>query len=139
MKIAYPAEIKQDEDGNYVVQFLDLEEAFTEGADLEEALFNASEVLSLCLEQRIADKKDIPNPSSKKGKRIYPIIPETGVQAAVLIRKTRGDNSLADLARALETSWPSVQRLENPKNSTTLKMINKAANAYGKKLVLSFE
>ncbi len=139
MKIEYPAKIIQDEDGNYVVQFLDLEEVFTEGSDLEEALFNASEVLSLCLEQRIADKKEIPEPSEKKGKEIYMVIPETGVQAAILIRKARGNNSLAALARALETSWPSVQRLENPKTSSTLKMIDKAANAYGKRLVLSFE
>ncbi len=70
--------ITQDEEGNYVVQFLDIEEAFTEGADLEEALFNASEVLSLCLEQRIIDKKEIPEPS-KKGEKSYMIVSETGI------------------------------------------------------------
>ncbi len=71
MKIEYPVKIIQDEEENYVVQFLDLDEAFSEGATLEEALFNANEVLDLCLEQRIADKKDIPIPSKRKGKDIY--------------------------------------------------------------------
>ncbi len=45
---------------------------------MEEALFNASEVLSLCLEQRIIDKKEIPEPS-KKGEKSYMIVSETGI------------------------------------------------------------
>lgn len=139
MKIEYPAKIAKDEDGNYLVEFEDLKEAFTEGETFEEALFNASEVLSLCLEHRLAEKKDIPDPSQNKGKDIYMVVPDTGVQVALLIRKNRADKSLAELARVLETSWPSVQRLENPKNSPSLKMVNKVASALGKRLVLSFE
>lgn len=138
MKIEYPAKITEEE-GSFLVEFNDLEEAFTEGETLEEALFNASEVLTLCLEHRIAEKQDIPDPSYVKGEGIYMIVPETGVQASLLIRKSRADRSLAELARSLETSWPSVQRLENPKNSPSLKMLNKAAVAFGKRLVLSFE
>ncbi len=141
MKIEYPAKIEKDEDGNFLVEFIDIEEAFTEGKNLEEALFNASEVLTLCLEQRIEDKEDIPEPSYQEAKdnNIYMIIPETGVQASLLIKKTRANRSLAELARSLETSWPSVQRLENPRNATSIKMLNKTAAVFGKKLVLSFE
>ncbi len=140
MKIEYPAKITETKSG-FLVEFNDLGEAFTEGETLEEALFNASEVLTLCLEHRIAEKQDIPNPSREKEgeKDVHMIVPETGVQASLLIRKSRADRSLAELARALETSWPSVQRLENPKNSPSLKMLNKAAVAFGKRLVLSFE
>jgi antitoxin HicB len=64
---------------------------------------------------------------------------EVNVQAALLIRKARAGKSLADLARILDASWLSVKRLENPRSSPTLKMINKAAAALGKRLVLSFE
>jgi antitoxin HicB len=139
MKIEYPAKITQDEDGKFLVEFEDLEEAFTEGGTLEEALFNANEVLSLCLEHRLAEKKDIPDPSKKMGKDIIMVVPDTGVQVALLIRKNRADKSLAELARVLETSWPSAQRLENPNNSPSLKMIDKVASVLGKRLVLSFE
>ncbi len=139
MKIEYPARITKQKDGNFLVEFDDFEEAFTEGETLEEALFNASEVLSLCLEHRLSEKKEIPEPSNQTGKDIFQVIPETGVQVALLVQKNRGDKSLAELARALDTSWPSVQRLENPKNSPSLKMVNKAASALGKRLVLSFE
>lgn len=139
MKIEYPAKIAQDEGGNFLVAFEDLEEAFTEGVTLEEALFNASEVLSLCLEHRLVEKQEIPDASNKTGEDIYMVVPDTGVQVALLIRKNRAEKSLAELARVLETSWPSVQRLENPKNSPSIKMVNKVASALGKRLVLSFE
>lgn len=139
MKIEYPAKINKDEEGNYLVVFDDIEEAFTEGKTFEEALFNAAEVLTLCLEQRLAEKQDIPDPSRITGDDIYMIVPEVGVQVALLVKKSRADKSLADLARSLETSWPSVQRLENPNNSPSLKMLNKTAAALGKRLVVAFE
>ena len=59
MNTAYPYRLEQQE-GGYVVQFVDFEEAFTEGATDEEAAFNAAEVLSLVIEQRLADGQSIP-------------------------------------------------------------------------------
>ncbi len=46
---------------------------------------------------------------------------------------------MSELAPALETSWPSAQRLEDPKHWPTLRQLEKAASALGKRLVLSFE
>jgi antitoxin HicB len=46
---------------------------------------------------------------------------------------------LAELARSLQTSWPSAQRLENPRHSPTLRQLEKAAAALGKRLVLALE
>ena len=139
MKIEYPAQITQEKDGIFFVSFPDIEEAVTQGETLEEALFNATEVLSLTLEYRLDEGMELPEPSTVTGEDIYLIPPDVKVQAALLIRKAREGRSLADLARILETSWPSVKRLENPHNSPTLKMIDKAAAALGKRLVLSFE
>lgn len=135
MKISYPCNIKKDEDGRYFVKFTDFQEAFTEGETLEEALFNAAEVLSLVIEQRLEDNVELPKPT--KGK--YHIEPNAVVQAAALIHTARGKKSLSELARTLGTSWAAVQRLEDPKHSPTLKNLEKAASAMGKKLVLSFE
>ena len=139
MKIEYPAKIQQEEDGTFFVSFPDIPEALTEGVTMEEALFNASEVLTLSMEFRLDEEQNIPDPSDIVGENIYQISPIAKVQSAMLIRKSRHGRSLADLARKLETSWPSVQRLENPHNSPTLKMIDKAATALGKRLILSFE
>jgi len=139
MRVEYPAIITPQETGGYLVEFPDLEEAFTEGETLEEALFNAAEVLTLMLECRLDDKEKIPQPSKIKKKNVYWIAPDVKVQAAVLVKQNRQDKSMAELARMLGTSWPSVQRLENPHHSPTLKILDKAATALGKKLVLSFE
>ncbi len=139
MKIEYPVQITKEKDGIFFVSFPDIEEAMTQGETIEEALFNASEVLTLTMEYRLDEEQEIPEPFNITGKNIYLISPDVKVQAALLVRRAREGKSLAELARALETSWPSVKRLENPHNSPTLKMIDKAAAALGKRLVLSFE
>jgi len=43
------------------------------------------------------------------------------------------------MARLLNTSWPAAQRLERPKTNPTLKQLERAAAAMGRRLVLSFE
>jgi antitoxin HicB len=136
MDIRYPATLTQEADGGFLVQFLDFEEAFTEGDTLEEALFNAAEVLTLTLDARMDEGVQIPEPSAAAA---YAIAPSAKVQAALLVRRARADRPFADLARALDTSWPAAKRLEDPHHSPTLKQLERAAAALGKRLVLSFE
>ena len=137
MKIAYQAMIEKDEHG-FFVQFPDLSEAHTEGRTESEAVFNAEEVLNLTLEGRIEEGMEIPEALEYEG-GVW-IYPAARIQAALLIRKARaGNKTLAELARALDTSWPSAQQLENPKNSPSLKRLEKAATALGKRLILSLD
>ena len=56
-----------------------------------------------------------------------------------LLRQARGNRSLADLARALNTRWPQVKRLEDPQHWPSLKTLDRAASVLGKRLVLSLE
>lgn len=137
MDIRYPALLKPETTG-FFVQFVDLEEAFTEGETLDEALFNAVEVLTLTLEARLEENQPIPEPASSVADAHY-IAPDAKTQAALLVRRARGERSLAELARALETSWPAAQRLEDAKHWPSLKQLEKAAAALGKRLVLSLE
>ncbi|EKD37608.1 MAG: hypothetical protein ACD_75C01071G0007 [uncultured bacterium] len=138
MDIKYPAFIESQEPSSFFVRFVDLEDTFTEGATKEEALFNASEVLSAMLCWRIDNDKPTPEPSLNVAGAIY-IAPNARTQAALLVRRFRGDRSLADIARVLETSWPSAQRLEDPHHWPSLKQLEKAAAATGRRLILSFE
>jgi len=139
MKIYYPCKIEKHEDGKYFVSFTDFEEACTEGDSFEEALFNAEEVLTLTLESRIDEEITIPLPGAHINKGEILIYPSPRVQAALLVKFSRGNQTLADLARALETSWPSIARLEDPYHWSSLKQLSRAASALGQKLVLSFE
>lgn len=138
MEIRYPAVLEPEESGGFFVRFIDVEGAMTDGETLDEALFNASEALSGILGWMLDDNRPIPEPSPA-GEGMYLIAPDARTQAAMLIRRARGERSLAELARSLETSWPSAQRLENPRHSPTLRQLEKAAAALGKRLVLVLE
>lgn len=136
MNIAYAYTTDKQEDGTFLVQFAQFEEAFTEGSSAEEVAHNAAEVLSLVIEQRLADGADVPRPKISKAKNWAS--PTAVLQAALLLRWAREDNgtTLSDLARAMETSWPVAQRLEQATGNPTLKQLERAAAALGKRLVV---
>lgn len=134
--IRYPATLAPQPEGGYTVTFRDFPEAVTEGNDRDEALFNAQEVLSLVLEQRMEDGDPIPAAANIRGKDM--VEPSAAIQAALLIRQAREAQGLtvAGIARALNTSWPSAQRLERAGGNPTLKQLERAAAALGKRLVV---
>ena len=138
MNIQYPFKITSQEPSGFLVECLDMENVFTEGDTLEECLFNASEVLTGMLDFYLDEGQAIPEPTQGLTDAYY-VAPDAKTQAAVLVRLSRGNRPLSEVARALETSWPCAQRLENPKHWPTLRQLEKAATAFGKRLVLSFE
>lgn len=138
MEIRYPAKIEKQEDGNYFLQFIDFDDIFTEGETREEALFNGVEALSGMLSWKLDSGLEIPK-SSENITGVDYIAPDAKTQSAVLIRLARGEHTLSELARALETSWPAVRRLEDAKHWSSLKTLERAAAALGKRLVLVLE
>ena len=62
-EIRYPVTVEPQEGGGYFVQFVDFPDTFTEGATLEEAQFNAAEVLSAMLGWKLDEVQEIPSPS----------------------------------------------------------------------------
>jgi antitoxin HicB len=140
MNIVYPAKITFDKtDQRYLVEFYDFEEAITEGETLEEALFNAAEVLTLTLEGRLDEQLEIPKPSKRTAKCVHFIAPSARVQAALLIRLNRGEHSISEIARTLDSSWPAISRLEDPHHWPSLRQLERTASAIGHRLVLSLE
>lgn len=137
MDIRYPATFTPQDNG-FLVEFVDLEDTFTEGETEDAALLNAEEVLTAMLEWRIGNGKPIPAPTPNLAGARY-IAPDVKTQAALLVRRARGERSLAELARVMDASWPAVQRLEDAKHWPSLKQLDKAAAALGKKLVLFLE
>jgi len=138
MDIHYPAIFEPQEPSGFFVRFIDIPEAITQGETTDECEFNSAEVLSLILEEYVDAGRKIPLPTQGVKNARY-IAPDAKVQAALLVRQARGDRSLAELARALDTSWPAAKRLENPRHYPTMKQLEKAAAAMGKRLVLAFE
>ena len=137
MSFEYPFSVEPGENSGFIAHFIDIKEAFTCGETLEECLHNAEEVLTTMLTIRLENDDDIPKPSS--GKHKYQVAPSAAVQAALSVRFARRGKSLADLARALGVTWPVAQRLENPKHSPSLKQLERAAAALGKRLIIDFK
>ncbi len=138
MNVLYPAVFKFNRtDKRYTVRFLDFPEAMTEGESLEEAFFNAAEVLTLTLEGRIDEGIEIPKPSHRQHAKL--IAPSARAQAALLMRWAKGEHTTAEIARALNTSWPAVARLEDPHHWPNLRQLERAAAAIGQRLVISLE
>jgi antitoxin HicB len=137
MNILYPAKITKEDDA-FLVEFIDLPDTFTYGDTMEEALANAAEVLTAMLDVKLDDGIEIPAPSQNRTDATY-IAPDAKTQAAFLIRQARGERSFAELARSLETSWDVTKRLENPNHWPSLRALDRAASALGKRLVLVLE
>jgi len=138
MNTLYPAIFEPQEPSGFFVHFVDIPEAITQGETIGECLFNGAEVLSMVMEEYLDSGREIPLPTTSLSNAHY-IAPDAKIQAALLVRWARGDRSLAEIARALETSWPSAQRLEDPHHWPSLKQLEKVASVLGKKLVLSLE
>jgi antitoxin HicB len=139
MKIEYPAIFDPAEESGYTITFPDFPEAISEGDTLEEANYNATEVLDLTLKSRMEDNELIPLPHVETGANVHMVAPDVNIQAALLVKLNRGEKKFSDLARTLGTSWPAVSRLEDPKHWPSLRQLDKLAAALGKRLVLSLE
>jgi antitoxin HicB len=136
----YPAKVVKRKTGAYEIRFVDLDDAFTWGATLDEALDNASEVLSGVILTRLAHEIDIPKRSRpSKAKNVVYVLPDAKTQSALLIREAFAGQNVARIARSMETSWPAVNRLKNPAHWPTLKLLDRALRAAGKQLVIGMK
>jgi len=137
--IRYQALFAPQPEGGYSVTFPDIPEAITEGDSMEAATFAASESLTLALECMLEAGEPIP-PGREHTGGVW-IVPCASIQAAVALRLARlaQGKSVSDVARALHTSWPAAQRLESPRANPTLRQLERAAAAMGRRLCLALE
>jgi antitoxin HicB len=130
IELSYGAKIEPDGDG-YLVTFRDIENAFTYGETLDEAIFNAQEVLDLMLLDRLEKDEEIPVPSKlKNGEVVIAASPEVVAPALLHIIRTLSHRTMADVARTMGVSYQSYQRIESGKN-LTMKSLKRAALALG--------
>ena len=137
MNLYYPFTIEKGDEHGFIAQFVDIEEAYTFGETIDECIHNASEVLSAVIEMRLENNEPIPEPSNIDTK--YKVMPSVTIQAALSIRNAKDDKrmSTADLARVMGVTWPVANKLTDPKHYPNLRQLEKAANALGKRLVVS--
>ena len=137
----YPVNLTPDkDDGGYVVKFIDLPEAITQGETVNDALLEATDCLEEAIANRIAMGLPIPNPSSAKSEQyIVPLPALMAAKAALYMAIQEIGISKVDLAKRLGCDEKEVRRLLDPHHSSKIPRIESALHAVGKNLIVSVD
>ena len=137
----YPAALTADEEeGGFVVKFIDLPEAITQGDDVESALGEASDCLEEAIANRIVTGLPIPKPSRiEKGQYSVTLPAQTASKAALYVALREAKISKVELARRLHCDEKEVRRLLDPRHPSKLPRIEAALAAVGQKLVVALQ
>lgn len=129
--LEYPV-LLEDDDGTVFVTSVDFPELTTFGDDRDEALGRAADALEEAIAARIADKQDIPAPSTGD---IHVAVPTLTAIKALLYQGMRDQGvGKAELARRLGWHLPQVDRVLDVRHSSRLDRMDAALNAIGHQL-----
>ena len=133
----YPARLKRQEEGGYVVTFPDIPEAITQGENVEEALVYAAEALESALDFYFEDRRAVPAPSKpKRGQYLVEVPPSVAAKVLLLNEMLRQKVRPAELARRLGTTPQEVNRLTNLRHPTKIDRVDAALRTLGKRLIV---
>lgn len=135
----YPVELKEEQEGGYLVTFPDLPEAITQGDTKEEATEQAIDCLEEAIANRIELKLDIPAGSHPKEHQTTVALPATMAAKAALyltLRKNKVTN--ISLAQKLKCDEKEVRRLLDPHFNSKIPRIEEALHVLGQRLEISF-
>lgn len=138
-RFVYPVTLEADEDGVIIVEFPDFSFGVTDGADIDEALFNASDCLEEIIASYISEGKPIPAPSGAPDGWAAEVAPGPVIAAkAALYQAVReaGITKVA-LAKRLGIGEKEVRRMLDPRYATKIPALDRALTALGKRLEIT--
>jgi len=138
-RFAYPVELSQDEDGQYLVQFPDLPEALTGGTDRAEALWQAVDCLAEAIAGRIALREDIPQPSPARGRPTIAPPAIIAAKAALTEALRKANLSNTAFAKIMGVQEGEVRRLLDPRHASKIGRLEEALAHLGQRLVVTVE
>jgi antitoxin HicB len=132
----YPITLTPDTtDGGFVVTFVDIAEAITQGDTEEQALQAAKVALESAMDFYFEDKRAVPPPSkAKRGQHVVELAASLSAKVLLLNEMVTQNVRPAELARRLNTSPQEINRLTNVKHTTRIDGIAAALQALGKHL-----
>ncbi len=132
----YPVTLTRDEvDGGFVVTFVDIPEAITQGDTESEALAAAKDALESALDFYFEDKRAVPVPSkANRGQNVIELPASLSAKVLLLNEMVTQHVRPAELARRLNTTPQEVNRLTNVRHTTRIDGIAAALQALGKHL-----
>src|SRR5260370_19762766 len=131
----YPARLKSQVEGGYVVTFPDIPEAITQGEDVEDALMHAADALESALEFYFEARRPVPPPSKpKRGHKMVELPVSIAAKVLLLNEMLRQKVRPAELARRIGTTPQEVNRLTNIRHTSRIDGVDSALRALGKRL-----
>ncbi|NOT53582.1 MAG: type II toxin-antitoxin system HicB family antitoxin [Deltaproteobacteria bacterium] len=140
-QFVYPARFTPDvREGGFVVTFVDLPEAITQGETIAETLQEAADCLEEAMANRIVTGLPIPPPSRmKRGQYAVPVAAQTAAKAALYIALQEARITKAELAKRLRCDEKEVRRLLDPRHPSKLPRLEAALAAIGHRLIVSLQ
>ena len=137
----YPATLTPDtDDGGFVVTFIDVSEAITQGEDVEDALREAADCLEEAIANRIVTGVSIPKPSPvKKGRYAVTLPAQTAAKAALYMAIQEAKVTKTELAKRLHCDEKEVRRLLDPRHPSKLSRLESALAAVGQRLIVGVQ
>src|SRR2546425_10399517 len=140
-RFVYPATLTPDaEEGGFVVTFIDVPEAITQGEEVEDARREATDCLEEAIASRIVMGLPIPCPSPvKKGRYPVPLTAQTAAKAALYVALQEAKVTKTELAKRLQCDEKEVRQLLDPRHPSKLPRIESALAAVGRRLGIGLQ
>jgi antitoxin HicB len=137
-QFVYPATLTPDaQDGGFVVTFVDIPEAITQGDDVPEALHQAADCLEEAIAGRIRRRDDIPTPSPiQAGQYAVVVLAQTATKAALYLALRQRQLTQVELAARLQCDEKEVRRLLDPRHASKLSRLEAALALLGQQIVI---
>ena len=140
LQFAYPAKIKKDAAGFFLVTFPDIPFASTDGKTMAEILEEARDCLEEAIAVFISDNLDFPFPSPvRKGHHSILLTARMSTKAALYIAVRETGISKSELARRLGVDEKEIRRMLSPRHQTKLPRIERALSVLGYQLSVSLQ
>ncbi len=137
MRYLYPVKIEHDEDGHFVATAVDVPEAITDGATIEEVLQEMSDALGSALAGYSLEGREIPKPlDGAKDTYSVPVAPLVAAKLALRSALQETGITNVELAKRLGISEGAVRRLVDPDHASRLDGVVNALAILGHSLVI---
>ena len=136
--MVYIAQVTR-EDEVYLVSFPDLPNVNAYGETKADAIKYAHEALNGALDVDFERGFSLPEPKAIPGRGTITVRVQPNIAIAYQLRRLRQNQTQAEVAKKVGTSYQAYQKLENPRKcNPTVKTLEKISAAMGKTLDVVF-
>ena len=141
MRMQYPATVSRDEDGRYLVRFMDFGWGGTDGETIDEALSESVDCLDELISTTMENNDLLPVPGDMLAVNTYPVAPSAliAAKAAIYSEQKRKHHKKKDLAALIGKDEKFIRTLLDPHSGSKIQSIEAVLNALGKRWVISIE